>query len=156
MTGVSQNGKDVSLGYDINNRLTIYGETEYTYDVEGNLIKEKTGNTETTYVYDTTFGVPRVLVSTTGDQKTYYVYGNDLINEETGNSRKYYHYDLNGNTVSLTDESGNVTDTYRYESFGKSEHVKGKSDTPFKYAATSGVMTNKNGLMYMYTRYYDN
>ena len=27
--------KDVSLGYDINNRLTIYGESEYTYDVEG-------------------------------------------------------------------------------------------------------------------------
>ena len=57
----------------------MYDETEYTYDVEGNLIKEKTGSTKTTYLYDTTFGVPRVLVGTTCDKKTYYVYGNDLI-----------------------------------------------------------------------------
>ena len=50
----------------------MYDETEYTYDVEGNLVKEKTGSTETTYLYETTFGVPRVLVSTTGDEKTYF------------------------------------------------------------------------------------
>ena len=40
---IAKDKKIVSIGYDINNRLTLYGQTKYTYDAEGNRIKKETG-----------------------------------------------------------------------------------------------------------------
>ncbi len=38
-----------------------------------------------------------------------------------------------GNVVQLTDESGAVTKTYEYDSFGNEVKPDGKDDNPFRY-----------------------
>ena len=155
VTSIAKDKKAVSIGYDINNRLTSYGQTKYTYDAEGNRIKKETGETATTYLYDTSGTLPRVLESKTGEELTVYIYGKELISQQTGDSTEYYHYDYRGSTVALTDKTGNVTDRYSYDVYGNSDHITGTETTPFQYTGSSGVQTDENGLMYMCTRYYN-
>ena len=154
VTSIAKDKKAVSIGYDINNRLTSYGQTKYTYDAEGNRIKKETGETATTYLYDTSGTLPRVFESKTGEELTVYIYGKELISQQTGESTEYYHYDYRGSTVALTDKTGNVTDRYSYDVYGNSDHITGTETTPFQYTGSSGVQTDENGLMYMCTRYY--
>ncbi len=69
--------------------------TNYIWDDENDsLLMETDENGDTTAVY-TTEPEP---------------YGRVISQRRNGNT-SYYHYDAQGNTVALTDESGNVTDT---------------------------------------------
>ena len=53
-----------------------------------------------------------------------------------------------------TDESGNVVDTFTYDTYGQLIARTGTTDTPFMYNGRDGVMTDANGLLYMRARYY--
>ena len=116
-------------------------------------------------------------------QTTYYVYGNGLASQiskraddesvgagktdsdemDAGSSKdtsgiryiyRYYHYNHLGNTIKLTDETGSITDSYVYGTYG--ELLSGdNSTTKFLYNGSYGVMTEDNGLYYMRARYYN-
>ena len=61
---------------------------------------------------------------------------------------------MRGSTVAITDMCGNVIDTFRYDTYGKvTEHI-GNSFVIFGYNGRDGVVTDKNGLIYMRARYY--
>ncbi|HJV31812.1 MAG TPA: hypothetical protein VJ558_06420, partial [Bacillales bacterium] len=60
-----------------------------------------------------------------------------------------YHYDRRGSTVALTDENGQVTDTYTYGQYGEMLNHQGDTEQPFQYNGKYGVMTDPNGLYYM-------
>ena len=95
-----------------------------------------------------------MLTKTTNGVTTKYVYGRGLIGEEVGNSFKTYHFDFRGSTVAITDSNGNITDTLKYDTYGKQiEHI-GNSDVIFAYNGKDGVVTEPNGLIYMRARYY--
>ena len=85
---------------------------------------------------------------------TYYVYGRGLIGEEVNGAFKTYHFDYRGSTVALTDSTGNVTDTFEYDTYGSMTARTGTTVTPFLYNGRDGVMTDENGLVYMRARYY--
>ncbi|MDO5560512.1 MAG: DUF1906 domain-containing protein [Oscillospiraceae bacterium] len=148
------NGETAVLEYDAFNNLTSCADMKYTYDIESNRIKTQDKNKTTTYLYDTTSAVPRILESTTDGKTTIYVYGRELISEATSENSRYYHYDYQGNTALLTDETGKTTDRYRYDVYGKTEHYQGESETPFKYNGKYSVITDSNDLIYMGSRYY--
>ena len=65
-----------------------------------------------------------------------------------------YHYDYRGSTVAITDDSGAVTDTFEYDSYGKLINRTGESFVIFGYNGRDGVITDANGLLYMRARYY--
>ena len=65
-----------------------------------------------------------------------------------------YHYDYRGSTVAITDESGAVTDTFEYDSYGKLINRTGERFVIFGYNGRDGVITDANGLLYMRARYY--
>ena len=80
---------------------------------------------KTVYVWD---GDQLVMeLSDSGKVKKRYIRGHDLVyadegarDESDGSSdRVFYVTDSHGNVVQLTDESGKVTKTYEYDSFGK-------------------------------------
>lgn len=147
-------GNKTDLNYDPNNNLTSCGELEYTYDVESNRIKVSENGKVTTYLYDTTRELPRVIKKTTDGHSTIYVYGVDLISETSGDEHKYYHFDYHGSTVALTASDGTVTDRYNYDVYGSASHTEGTSDTQFGYNGSEGVITDSNGFLYLTTRYY--
>ena len=145
-----------AFSYDSQNRLTQAGNITYTYDAENNRVAMATGDSTTSYVYDTNAAMSRMLVSTDGNgNKTYYVYGNGLIGSyDSSNNYAAYHYDYRGSTTALTNSSGQVTDTYTYGTYGNLTSHTGVSPTAFLFNGRDGVQTDSNGLYYMRARYY--
>ena len=93
-------------------------------------------------------------MKTSGGTVTKYVYGRGLIGEETGSEFKTYHFDCRGSTVAITDISGNITDTFEYDTYGRLTTRTGSTPIIFGYNGRDGVITDKTGLIYMRARYY--
>ena len=47
------------------------------------------------------------------------LHGSVISQHRADSGSSYYHHDGLGSTVALTDQSGNVTDTYAYNAFGE-------------------------------------
>ena len=93
-------------------------------------------------------------MKTTNGVVTKYVYGRGLIGEETNSAFKTYHFDCRGSTIAITDASGNITDTFAYDTYGKQISRTGTGEVIFGYNGRDGVVTDANGLVYMRARYY--
>ena len=147
-------GELKELEYDSANRLISAMGQEYTYNAEDTRIRNICGDEDTTYTYNTNCRLSQLLVKTTNGVVTKYVYGLGLIGEEKCEEFKTYHFDYRGSTIAVTDASGNVTDTFKYDTYGKLTERTGTSDIIFCYNGRDGVVTEKNGLIYMRARYY--
>jgi RHS repeat-associated protein len=169
----------VSFEYDANgnviSRTDATGTTTYTYDSENRLIQLITPNSELiTYKYDP-FG--RRIEKDVNGVITKYVYdGENILLEYDGSNtlvasythnlgiddplaveisgqKYYYHKDALGSIVAMTDESGNIVQTYEYDSFGNITSQMGSIDQPFTY--TGREYDAESGLYYYRARYYD-
>ena len=143
-----------SFGYDSQNRLVSVGNRTYTYNAENVRIRNLCGEDDTTYTYNTNCRLSQLLQKTTNGVTTKYVYGHGLIGEETNSVFKTYHFDFRGSTIAITDASGNITDTFKYDTYGKLLSRTGTSEIIFGYNGRDGVITEPNGLIYMRARYY--
>lgn len=146
----------VSLEYDSLNRLVRSGTTSYRYDVNNNRIEVQDQNDTTQFVVNPLSQYSQVLVETddTGRIVKRYIYGIGLIGEETlDNTYITYHYDYRGSTVFLTDEQGEVTLEFKYDTYG--ELLSPHEGYRFLYNGRDGVETDLNGLYYMRARYYN-
>lgn len=145
-----------AYAYDNRNRLTNANDLVYTYDSENRRITIEDGESITRLVHNPNAFLSQLLVRKTPNGKeTYYVYGLGLLYEETEDQVRYYHYDRQGNTLFLTDQSGQITDRYAYSPYGETLKNEGSTDTPFLYSGRYGVMTDSNGLLQMRARYYN-
>ena len=140
--------------YDSANKLISVGNATYTYNVENIRVRNLCGEDETTYVYDNTSKLSRLLIKITNGVLTKYVYGRGLIGEETNGEFKTYHFDSRGSTVAISDENGAITDTFAYDTYGKLLARTGETNAIFLYNGRDGVITEPNGLIYMRARYY--
>ena len=105
-------------------------------------------------MYDTNSRLSRLLIKLTEGVQINYVYGLGLIGEETDGDFKTYHFDSRGSTIAITDEDGNITDTFAYDTYGKMTSRTGTTPVIFGYNGRYGVVTDANGLLYMRARYY--
>jgi RHS repeat-associated protein len=95
-----------------------------------------------------------LLQKTTHDITPKYVDGLGLNGEETYGEFKTYHFDFLGSTVATTDESAHITAPFKYDTYGKmTEHI-GNNFVILGYNGRDGVVTDRNGLLYMRARYY--
>ena len=154
LDGNMLNANSMALTYDSANRLLSAGDNTYTYDVENTRVKNLCNGAETQYTYNTNAELSQLLIKTTGNTITKYVYGNGLVGEETAGTFKTYHFDYRGSTVAITDSNGTVTDTFTYDSYGNLTSRTGTTDVIFLYNGEYGVVTDNNGLLYMRARYY--
>ena len=144
----------INCEFDSGNRLIKAGGLTYTYNAEDVRIRNLCSDYDTTYTYNTNCRLSQLLTKTTNGITTKYVYGLGLIGEEKEGCFKTYHFDFRGSTVAITDECGNITDTFKYDTYGKmTEHI-GNSFVILGYNGRDGVVTDKNGLIYMRARYY--
>ena len=109
-------------------------EVNYFWDeIEDNVIEEydENGNTIVEYTTEPT------------------LYGS-VLSQDRGGQVRHYHYDGQGNTVSLTDDAGNVTDTRKYSAFGEVTESTGTTVFPYQYGAQWGYAAD--GVMYSIRR----
>ena len=105
------------------------------------------------YVWDTDTGIPQLLM----DSSNAYIYTGDTtpaeqVNLSTG-TRTYLVTDSLGSVRGTVNSSGALTATTNYDAWGNPETAGGLSSfTPFGYA---GGYTDKTGLIYLISRYYD-
>ena len=140
--------------YDSGNRLITAGGHTYTYNAEDVRIRNLSSDEDTTYTYNTNAKLSMLLMKTTDGVVTKYVYGKGLIGEEVNNTFKTYHFDCRGSTIAITDASGNITDTFAYDTYGKLLTRTGINTVIFGYNGRDGIVTDDNGLIYMRARYY--
>ncbi len=124
--------------------------------VQNTRIRKTHGDEVTTFVYNTNTRLSQLLVEKKGDVVTKYVYGHGLICSYTGDEAtlKVYHHDYRGSTVAITNTLAETTDTFEYDTYGKLISRTGTTETPFTYNGHDGVVTDRNGVLYMRVRYY--
>ena len=81
------------------------------------------------------------------------LYGNRLSQNRNGVT-SYYHYDGRGDTVALTDGSGNVTDTKEYDAWGNVIASTGSTVTPYQFGGKKGYQAG-NMRVYVRARMYE-
>ena len=94
--------------------------TYYEYDINGHLIEELDEN-------------GNVLVEYT------HLLDGTLISERRNGVDRFYHSDGDGNTTCLTDENGDLTDTFAYNSSGEVTERTGTTPTPFQFQGQQGL-----------------
>ena len=149
-----------SYAYDLNgnlkSKITDTGETSYTYNQDNSLVSVVTpSGMLTTYQYDfsgikiaeqhdgnlTRFILDRnrtnaqILgeIDETGNLKRSYIYGDHRIALKTEGTVFYYLHDGSMSTRSLVDDTGNITDNWVYDSFGKIRGRDGVTYNPFLF-----------------------
>ncbi len=80
------------------------------------------------------------------------LYGN-LLSENRNGVTSYYHYDGRGDTVALTDDAGNVTDTKEYDAWGNVVASTGSTVTQYQFSGRQGYQTGIAGV-YVRARMY--
>jgi RHS repeat-associated protein len=151
-----------SYTYDSLNRLnqtsTTSRQIQYIYNGLGQRVGKIDTGVQTNYLIDPNGILPQVLSETDASNNllAFYVYdGAGLVAKITpGNQYYFYHYDSLGSTIAITDNAGQVVNTYCYSPEG----LVGAQETilnPFTYVGRFGVMAEGNGLYYMRARYYD-
>lgn len=152
-----------NYGWDDNGNLrTKSGEATYFWDLEDRLVRvEKTDGTVVTHAYDAdgnrvrtevtpSTGPPEItnfLVDLSGSLShavaesndsgaflAYYVRGDDLLSVVRQAEQRYYHADGLGSIRALTDENGNLADSYEYTAFGELRAQVGTDGQPYQFA----------------------
>lgn len=149
-------GNTTTYEYSINNRLiSVQGAStiKYTYDFEGNRITKSVDGNTSKYIVDSNTQYPNVLGELDANNNTIvsYTYGDDLISQTRNKQIYFYMHDGQLSTRYLTDEKGNVTDSYDYYAFGELAHVVG--DTPNEYLYVSQQYDANIGFYYLRARY---
>jgi RHS repeat-associated protein len=124
-------GRRVQKAFTVNSVTTT---TNYLYD-GANIIEEldQNGNSVARYTYDQAIDEPLAMVR------------NAVIS--------FFERDGLGSNTSLTNSSGEITDTYTFDSFGNSIASAGTTTNPFRY--TGREYDAETGLYYVRARYYD-
>ena len=150
--------------WDGASRLTSFTDAgtpvSMTYDALGEIASLTNGGGTQNYVFNYALGLPALsVVQKAGSDLRYYAYlpdGRLLYSiEAADNSHKFYHFDEAGNTAFLTDDSGNVTDSYAITPYGEMVYHPGTSDNPFTFQGQYGVIQEASGLYYMRSRHYE-
>jgi YD repeat-containing protein len=145
------NGNTVNSGgltsvYDFENHLIQEGGATMVYDGDGNRVKKTVGGVTTKYLVDTLnpTGYAQVVYESiqgpgSNSETRNYTYGLDRISQTRNFSSgatqtSYYVHDGHGSTRALTDQTGNVTDTYDYDAFGNEIHSTGATPNEFLFA----------------------
>jgi RHS repeat-associated protein len=121
-----------SFTWDLENRLvtTTSGSTthSYTYDGEGNRIKDSWGagaSSNTNYLWDLNAQLPRLAMERNGNNNTLrtYTYDDGLMAMKSAGMNFYYLADPLGSVANLTSSSGATQWTYTYEPFGAARSI---------------------------------
>jgi RHS repeat-associated protein len=157
---------DRQVNYDWNseNRLIsgsitesagITKQIQYQYDASGIRVASIVDGEETRYLVDANRYYPQVLeeYKSTGESLNSYTYGAGLLSQTRNGESSFYIYDGHSGVRQLSSETGQITDTYNYDAYGKLLNSTGSSYNSYLY---QGEQFDSNlDLQYLRARYYD-
>jgi RHS repeat-associated protein len=151
-------GNITTYTYDAKNKLINVEkagtQTAYSYNVNGIRDSKTEAGVTTSYVVDSNRDYAQVLEEIVNDTTTVqYSYGHDLLNQNRNDEFKFYQYDGLGSTRSLTNSTGDITDTYDYEAFGEVINETGTTENNYKF--TGEQFDSSLDQYYLRARYYD-
>ena len=157
-TSRTKDGVTINYIWDDQNRLvevqTPDGTVNYAYDDENIRVSETVDGITTSYLLDKNRPYGQVLAEyVDGVLDTSYTYGLDLIEQERDGDESYYSVDGLGSTRGLTDENGEVTDSYVYDAFGNLIGSNGETENDYLFAGEQFDETL--GQYYFRQRYYE-
>jgi RHS repeat-associated protein len=130
------NGK--TYNYDFENHLTSTNDgITVVYDGDGNRVSKTVNGLTTKYLVDTNnlTGYAQVVEELQNNLVLkQYTYGLDLISQRQSGGVSFYNYDGHGSVRGLSNNFGNVTDTYTYDAFGTLIERTGSTDNSYLYA----------------------
>ena len=125
-------------------------DAEYTYAPSGLRHTKTVDNDQIYYVYDG----DNVIAELYDDEVTaYYLRGLNLFGSFIGRDEYFYLYNAHGDVVNLTDTSGYIEHTYRYDAFGNEREPESSDNNPFRYCGE--YYDGETGSYYLRARYYD-
>jgi len=145
-----------TYAYDYENRLTSATKSgttaNYKYDAFGRRIEKTVNGTITKFIYDgdqiiAEYDGAGALISK-------FVYGagiDEVLKMEKGGTSYYYHYDGLGSVTNLTDSTGQTSESYSYDAFGKPSTT---STLGNRYMFTGREYDTETELYYYRARYY--
>ncbi|HEX7183230.1 MAG TPA: RHS repeat-associated core domain-containing protein [Thermoanaerobaculia bacterium] len=160
--GNTLRSEDRRFEYDFEDHLQklVDGNQTFVYDGDGNCVAKTVEGITTRYLVDTLnpTGLPQVMEERVdGAVRRVYTYGLDLLCQRQivdGAFRtSFYLLDGQGSVRALTDESGSVTDTYDYDSFGNLLASTGSTANERRYRGE--WFDARMGLYSLRARYYD-
>lgn len=75
-----------------------------------------------------------------------------LVSEHRGGQTLQHHYDAQGNSLALSDDSGNVVDTFGHTAFGELTERTGTTATPFQFGGEHGYYWDQETGEYLVRR----
>ncbi len=162
---VLQSGADgAAYVWDYDHRLVRVTKLDGTvvthaYDADGNRVRTEVTPpngppTVTEYVVDASRELSQVVADLLGHAVVaYYLRGDDLLAVIRGSGTRFYHADGLGSIRALTDESGNVTDTYTFTAFG--ELLSHAGSDPNAYLFAGEALDANSGFYYLRARWMD-
>jgi len=139
MISATTSGQTAQYGYDAQNRQTsvsLPDDTNITntYDYDGRRVKQVVGTQTTNYLWDETSPYGDVVLEIgSGNTTSYVLAGSELLSQTRNGFTSYYLQDGQGSTRTLTNNTGNVTDTYSYSAFGELQNQTGTTVNPYLY-----------------------
>src|SRR5579885_1148859 len=126
LTQITLDSSTTSYSYDAADRLTSVTlpngtSASYAYDAAGRRVQQTVGTSVTNYLWDEASTSGDVVQETDGNGITQasYVLGNgQLLAQTRSGAVSYYLDDGQNNVRTLTNSSGGITDSYRYDAFG--------------------------------------
>ena len=156
-------GKTETNTYDGLNQLIGFtdGETtaSYKYNADGLRTSKTIDGKTINHIWD---GNKQIVVDM-DDSDWYsaevYVRGTNLLakfSKQSGNVKtdyQYYTQNAHGDVVNLTDSTGAITKSYKYDAFGVEQNVDDADDNAFRYCGE--YYDSESGTIYLRARYYD-
>ena len=163
LTQITTTNGVTSYNYDAANRLVGVilpnsgGSSTYVYDADDKKVSQTTGSSTTNYLWDETSPYGDVVLETDQSnsvQNSYVLGGSDLISQKnSSNLNSYFLSDGEGNTRALTDNGGNIQQSYNYDAFGNLQITSTTPSTSYLYG---GQQLDKLSDLYnMRARYYN-
>jgi len=156
---INNNTSDTAVYiYDIENKLVQVQKpgmtAQYAYDALGRRMSKTVNGVVTKFRYD---GDDLILEMNGKDSVVAdYIFGAEIDNPlqmSRGGQNYYYHADGLGSIRALTDDGGNVVQSYNYSVFGKIVDQTGTLENSFTY--TGREYDKETGNYYYRARYYD-
>ena len=132
----------------------------HTYDADGNRVRTEVApasgpSTVTEYLIDPAGELSRVVAEMdgAGAVTAWYVWGDDLLAVIRPGGTRYFHADGLGSVRMLTDDAGNVTDTYAFSAFG--DLLSHAGSDPNAYLFAGEPRDPNSGFYYLRARWMD-
>lgn len=135
---------DVDITLDVLGRIREIDDgsesTTYELDLFGNVVSKTSGFDSRVFVQNYVFGEPHISIEEDGSGNVMWNYvstpdGRLIYRINPGNERQYYHFDLSGNTIMITDDTGDPLNIYVYAPHGE---VIVREETVDNFLTTGG------------------